>query len=120
MKFKVKEDQFAYYKSCNEKCLASSGTKTGTKPGTKPGDSTKPGTKPQMCSKVYVDCSKFGGYDPKDKCKQTCLKKEDTSAVNDCKNSCSKKAQTKPEDEQVSFYKSCQLDCNKDSSACAK
>jgi len=28
-----------------------------------------------ICPKRYVDCKKYGGYDPLDPCKQTCLRK---------------------------------------------
>ena len=30
-----------------------------------------------MCTGQYVDCDGFGGYDPRDPCKQTCIQKRD-------------------------------------------
>jgi len=33
----------------------------------------KTGFKPIICPMRFVDCSKKGGYDPKDKCKQSCM-----------------------------------------------
>ena len=41
---------------------------------------------PSKCSKMYVDCSLFGGYDPEDACKQTCLRPYD--AYNYCRDDC--------------------------------
>jgi len=46
--------QKKYYYSCLEKCDGVT----------------------QVCKKMFVDCSRYGGYDPSDRCRQTCLKKE--------------------------------------------
>jgi hypothetical protein len=46
---------------------------------------------PTGCVKKYVDCSKLGGYDPSDRCKQTCLHKTSNS-LNTCKDNCKSNA----------------------------
>jgi len=80
----------------------------------------KPEPKPVVCSALFVDCSKFGGYDPKDQCKQTCRDRDGANDANNCQNSCRTKAAAKPESEQYNFYRSCQQDCQKVSSGCVR
>jgi len=41
-----------------------------------------------VCPKKYVDCKMYGGYDPNDKCRQTCLKKEVTFDKDSCADRC--------------------------------
>lgn len=41
-----------------------------------------------VCPKKYVDCTMYGGYDPNDKCRQTCLKKEVTFDKDSCATRC--------------------------------
>lgn len=40
------------------------------------------------CPLRYVDCKSRGGYDPKDPCRQTCLKKVDSNDQDTCKTKC--------------------------------
>jgi len=58
MKFTTEKDKVAFYEMCNSQCTDL--------------------TNPNPCSDKFVDCTKFGGYDPADKCKQTCVIKEDS------------------------------------------
>jgi len=53
--------KYTYYEACVSSCL---GRMNDVKKG---------------CSKKIVDCGPFGGYDPDDMCKETCLRQEDHS-----------------------------------------
>ena len=51
----------------------------------------KPEETSAVCITQHVDCSKLGGYDPEDKCKQTCLyqsESEARSAISRCQYEC--------------------------------
>lgn len=41
-----------------------------------------------MKKDTFVDCTKRGGYDPADKCKQTCLSKKDITDEDACSLRC--------------------------------
>jgi len=52
------KDQDMYFYSCVIKCKI---------------DTTRLKTDDIHCSGEYVDCGQYGGYDPSDPCKQTCI-----------------------------------------------
>lgn len=68
MQFASMEQHYNYMSECNFGC-------------------THPPDKP-MCADNYVDCTDFGGYDPYDPCKQTCLKQETKRDVQVCQDQC--------------------------------
>jgi len=97
IRFKSQEDADNYKKSCNDKCIAEN-----------PND--------KVCPRNFVDCSAHGGYDPKDRCQQTCLKKADEGQMNNCDSKCKEDVETfsNSNDIQASFnkYNKCKDDCN--------
>ena len=55
--FKDPADQYEWFKGCNNECITNQKTE-------------------RVCSEFYVNCKDLGGYDPADKCNQTCVKKK--------------------------------------------
>jgi len=59
---------------------------------------------------MLVDCSNLGGYDPKDKCRQTCLKSAEEIYL--CVDKCrSKSLAEETESEQQKYFLKCEIDC---------
>ena len=66
MSFVSMEQEYGYMSDCRQSCMYP------------PQENT--------CPTTYVDCSDFGGYDPNDPCKQTCLQTEDKYEVMSCQH----------------------------------
>lgn len=64
MRFLSSSERLTYYFSCEIKC------KIDSKLNQRMDHSA---TDYDNCSGDFVDCSKLGGYDPTDPCRQTCL-----------------------------------------------
>ena len=47
-------------------------------------------TSSAVCPENFVDCSENGGYDPKDKCRHTCLEPDGAKTINQCMTKCIK------------------------------
>jgi hypothetical protein len=58
MTFNNRNAAYNYLESCNDECM------------------NRLQIKDASCTKKYVDCSLFGGYDDSDKCQQTCNEQE--------------------------------------------
>ena len=71
MNFKSRNSQYEYYQNCASTCMQ---RLTSV-------DSRK-------CSKKYINCETFGGYDPRDQCKQTCNNKESHAEFRGCQRQC--------------------------------
>ena len=67
------------------------------------------------CPRTFVDCTMYGGYDPNDKCRQTCLKKEIAFDKDSCATRCKtagEKMKFRTEADKGKYYDQCVSKCS--------
>ena len=105
MEFSSRNAEYSYFASCRQSCAAKVNHMSQ-----------------ETCSKMFVDCSARGGYDPSDECHQTCLMKEEAYEKDKCTNSCKRKVQGLDfgsDGAQLTFWNKCLDDCNEGEISCS-
>jgi hypothetical protein len=70
LRFLSSAEKMQYYYSCEIKCKLDNRLVTEKVKHDRP------------CTGEWKDCTNFGGYDPSDPCKQTCIQKEEKDERN--------------------------------------